>query len=81
MRTFFIQGNKNKVTGGQIRWIERVGHEGHAFLGQKLLNTQHGVSRYAPITHHKTGKFTEGVFQKKFTEVKRSLSQQCQMVH
>ena len=37
-----------KVTQGEIRWIGRVGYGGHAILGQKLLNTQHGVGRCAP---------------------------------
>ena len=39
LRTFFIQGNKKKVVGGEIRWIGRVGHGGDAVFGQKLLNT------------------------------------------
>ena len=44
---FFSQGNKNKVTQGEVRWIGRVGHRGHAAFGQKLLNTQCGVGRCA----------------------------------
>ena len=48
LRTFFIQGNKQKkVSQGEIRWIGRVGHRGHAAFGQKLLNTQCGVGRCA----------------------------------
>ena len=34
-----------KVTWGEIGWIGRVGHGGHAVFGQKLLNTQCGVGR------------------------------------
>ena len=47
LRTFFIWGNKKEVAWGEIRWIGTVGHRGHAIFGQKLLNTQHGVSRCA----------------------------------
>ena len=48
LRTFFIQGNKQtKVAWGMIGWIGRVGRWGHAVFGQKLLNTQHSVGRYA----------------------------------
>ena len=42
---FFNLGNKKKVTCGEIRWIGKVEHGGHAVFGQKLLNTQHAVSR------------------------------------
>ena len=44
LRTFFIQGYKKKSLG-EIWWIERVGHRGHAIFGQKLLNTQYCVGR------------------------------------
>ena len=47
LRTFFIWGNKNKVTWGKIRCIGRVRHWGHAIFCQKLLNTQWGVGRWA----------------------------------
>ena len=47
LRTFFIQGNKQKVSWDEIGWIVRVEHGGHAVFGQKLLNTQCGVGRYA----------------------------------
>ena len=42
LTTFFPLG-KQKFIQGKIGWIERVGHRGHAVLGQKLLNTQHSV--------------------------------------
>ena len=38
------EANK-KITEGQIRWLGRVGHWGHAVFGQKLLATQHCVGR------------------------------------
>ena len=44
LRTFFISGNKN-IAWGEIVWIGRVGHRGHAIFGQKLLNTQHSLGR------------------------------------
>ena len=34
-----------KLLRGDIRWIGRVGQGDHAVFGQKLLNTQHNVSR------------------------------------
>ena len=37
-----LRGQK-KVTWGEMGWIGRVGHEGHAVLGKKLLNTQCGM--------------------------------------
>ena len=43
----FHPGKPKKVTGGEIRWIGRVGHRCHAVFGQKLLNTQHGMGRCA----------------------------------
>ena len=45
----FSSGETNRkiVTRGKIRWIWRVGHRGHAGLGQKLLNTQWSVDRCA----------------------------------
>ena len=46
--TFFTQGNnqKKKFYWGQIGWIRRMGQEGHAVFGQKLLNNQCGIGRY-----------------------------------
>ena len=38
---------QTKICWGEIRWIGRVGHRGHAILGQKLLNTQCTVGRWA----------------------------------
>ena len=37
LRTFFI-GETKRVAQGEIGWIGRVGHRGHATFGQKLLN-------------------------------------------
>ena len=37
---FFHLGKQKKIAQGNIQWIRRVGHEGHAVLAQKLLNTQ-----------------------------------------
>ena len=39
-----MEANK-KFTQGEIRWLGRAGHSGHAVFGQKLPNTQHGVGR------------------------------------
>ena len=53
---------------------------GDTVLGQKLLNTQHGVNRYAcksPIM--KWAKALK-VFKKKLTEAECSLSQQRQLI-
>ena len=57
LRTFFIQGNKNKVTRGKIRWIGRVGHQESCHFRSKTaqhLNTQcllvcAGALRNSPI--------------------------------
>ena len=48
---FFIWRNKKNVSGGEIGWIGRVGHRGHAILGQKLLKIQHGVGRCMHKSH------------------------------
>ena len=47
LRTFFIRETKKKVTLGEIGWMGRVGHRGHAFFGEKLLNTQRDAGRCA----------------------------------
>ena len=44
---FLHPGKQRKVTRGKIRWLGRLRHGGHAVFGQKLLNTQLGVSRCA----------------------------------
>ena len=49
-KDFFHLGKHKKdkkVTWVKIQWIGRVGHGGRAIFGQKLLNTQHGVGRWA----------------------------------
>ena len=45
LRTFFIQGNKQKSSLGQDRVNRESGAGGHAVFGQKLLNTQSDVGR------------------------------------
>ena len=42
---FFHPGKQKKKSRGEIGCIGRVGHGGHAILGQKLLNIQHSVGR------------------------------------
>ena len=80
LRIFFTLRNE-KSHSREIRWLGRVGHWGDAIFGQKLLNTQHGVGRCtckSPLM--KWAKvLTES--SKKFTEAKRSLSQQRQLEH
>ena len=79
LRTFFIRGNKKKVTWGKIGWIGRVGQRGHVIFGQKLLNTQCGqVLIYHPLWN---GQMCWKNLLKNFTEAKHSLSQQSQLVH
>ena len=46
-KTFPFDRKKNKVPWGEIGWIRRVGHGGHAVFHQKLLNTQRSVGRCA----------------------------------
>ena len=76
---FFIQVNK-KNTQGEIRWIGKVGDGGHAIFGQKLLNTQHDVSRYTYKSPIMKWKNTLKDSSKKFTEVEHGLSPQYQLV-
>ena len=60
---FFHPGKqKTIVFWGDIGWIGRVGHRGHAIFGQKLMNTQHGVGR-CTCTHHEMDKWVERVFK------------------
>ena len=81
LRTFFIWGNKQtKVIWGKIRWIGRVGHRGHVVFGQKLLNTQPGVSTCVHKSPIVKWALTMSL-QKKFVEDERNLSQQCQLIH
>ena len=79
LRTFFIWEPKI-VAQGEIEWIGRVGHGGHAVFGQTLLNTQCSVNRHthkSPIV-----KWANALsLHKKFTEVECNLSQQCQVVY
>ena len=67
-RTFFIQGNK-KSRWGEIGWIGRVGHGGHAIL----------VKNRWTLSKVWVGALKES--SKNFTEAKRSLSQQHQLIH
>ena len=64
LRTIFMQGNKKKVTQGEIGWIGRMEYRGHAVFGQKLLNTQHSVGRCAWNQPWWMGKCIERVFRK-----------------
>ena len=46
LKTFFIQGNKQKKSRlGRDQVNREGGAQGHAIFGQKLLNTQLGVGR------------------------------------
>ena len=50
LRTFFIQENKQTKKSLKVRLLDqanRVGHRTHAIFGQKLMNTQCGVSRWS----------------------------------
>ena len=47
LRTFYTQENKKKVVWGEMGWMGKVEHGGHAVFGQKLLNTQHSAVRCA----------------------------------
>ena len=73
----FIQlGEQKTVAGGEIRWVGGVGHQHHAVFGQKLLNAQHGVGRWAcksPIV--KWTNMLKESSKKKITEVECSLSE------
>ena len=78
----FSLGETKKVARGEVRWIGRVEHRGHFGFGQKLLNTQHDVSRYtykSPIMKW-ANMLTES--SKKLNETKKSsLSQHHQLGH
>ena len=79
LRTFLIRGNKKSL--GEIRWIGKVGHRDHAISGQKLL-TINTVWAGALLNYPSwNGETCWKSLQKKFTEAKCSLSQQCQLVH
>ena len=43
LRTFFYLGEQNTVVGSKVRWLGRVGKQGHAIFGQKLSHTQGSV--------------------------------------
>ena len=42
---FSSMATKNKVTWGEIGWIGRVRHGGHAIFGQKVVSSQCGMGR------------------------------------
>ena len=74
LRAFSIQGNPQKVTRCEIRWIGRVGHRVILCSWSKLLNTQHSVGRCAcksPTTKWANA-FKES--WKKFTEATQPLT-------
>ena len=56
-----------------------MGHKGHVIFSQKLLNTQQSVGKcvHKPSIMRWPNMLKES--SKKFTEVKQSLSQQCQL--
>ena len=72
---------KQKATQGEIRWIGRVGHGGHAILVKNcwtLSSVWAGALINPPSWN---GQMCWKSLQKKFTEAEHSLSQQCQLVH
>ena len=80
LRTFFYPGKQRKVIPGKIDWIGRVEYGSHAVFGQKLLNTQRGVGRWArksSIMKSWANSLKES--SKKAAEAERSLSQQHQL--
>ena len=79
LRNFFIQGNKNRLSGqDRVNWGKPGGH---AIFGQKMLNTECGVGRCSCKSPIMKWANTLKDSSKKFTEAKCSLSQQCQLVH
>ena len=80
LRTF-LSRETQKSHWAEFKRIRRVGHGGHDVFGQKVLNTQHGVGRCTPKSSIMKWVTVLKVFKKKFTEAKRSLSQQHQLVH
>ena len=90
---FSLGKQTKKVAQGEIGSRGRGRHSGHAVLGQKLLNTQHGFSIETTwklpadqqccslINHPSWNGQTRWVFKKKISEAECSLSQQHQLVH
>ena len=80
---FFHLGKQKNSRLGPDQVDGGTGHGDHAIFGQKLLNTQHSVSRCAHKTPTMKWANTLKASSKKFTEAERkhSLSQQCQLVH
>ena len=78
----FPSGKQKKDTLVKIwdSWVGRVGHWGHAVLGQKLPNTQHGVGRCTGTSSIMKQAHALKEFSKKFTEAEHSFSQQHQLV-
>ena len=82
LRTFFIQGKKNKSLGVRLhKWGWGGGMGVMLLFDQKLLNTQCSVGRC--VCKSPTMKWENALKQssKKFTEAEFSLSQQRQLVH
>ena len=73
-------GKQRKSYSGDIGWIGRVGHRGHAIFGQKLPNTQRDVGRCVLNLPSRNGQMPSES-SKKFTEAKCSLSQHHQLVY
>ena len=81
LRTFFIRQTKKKSLSQWDGVNRRGGAWASCICGQKLLNTQHRVGRYACKSPIMKWANTLKVSSKKFTEAKCSLSPQCQLVH
>ena len=78
---FQLEERKRKVTLGEIEWIERVGHVGLAVFGQKLMNTQHSVTRCACKSPIMRCANVLKESSEKCTKGERSLSQWLQLTH
>ena len=80
LRTFFIQRNKKKLLRARCGRIGKVEHGGHDILVNNCwpLST---VRAGAPVNHPSWNGQMRWVFKKQFNEAKRSLSQQCPLVH
>ena len=80
LRTLFIRGHTQKVTQGEIGWIGRVGHRGHAvFLIKNCWKCGVGkCPRESPVM-----KWANALKEssERFTEAERSLSPQRQLMH
>ena len=73
---------QNKSCSGQDQVNTEGGLRGHAIFWSRTAEHSAWCGQVRSyITHHEMGNSIERVFQKKLTEAKHSLSQQCQLVH